>query len=158
MPIAGAPLLVTNVSAGWQVPAWASEAHQKATQTYDTLPLYMQVQNTDTKPVFAYRFMVVAYDAFGDYVDTIRVSAVVALAPQAADYGRWSLRIRQPWLAATVAVYLDAVRYQDGGLWRIDPESVAALFPTAVPGVRFHSWHIIPAERETLGQIYKDAG
>jgi hypothetical protein len=158
VPIASSPLLVTNISAGWQVPAWAPAAHQTAQQSLEVLPLYLQVQNTGQKPVFAYRFMITAYDAFGDYVDTIRASAVATLAPQETDYGKWSLRIRQPWLAATVVVYLEAVRYQDGGLWRIDPDSVAALVPSAAPGVRFQAWHIIPGEREILGQMYKDAG
>lgn len=158
--IAAPPLMITAAHAGWQPPAWASDAHKKEQPKYQApvLPVYFQIQNASQKTIYAYRIIIVIYDAFGDYIDTIRASTVVALAPQVTDYGRWSLPMRYPYLTWTMVYYLEAVRFQDGAVWRIDPESVAALVPSSAPGIRFHSWHIIPDPREVLPQQPKDAG
>ncbi len=154
------PVMITNIHAGYQTPAWASEAHKKDLPKRETpfLPLYLQVQNTSPKTIYAYRVVVFTYDAFGDYLDTVRCSAVTALAPQVADYGRWSVPIKLPYLTWTLVAYLDAVRFQDGYVWRIDPESIAALVPSTAPGIRFQSWHIVPDPREILMQALKDPG
>lgn len=154
------PLIISNAHAGWEPPPWASEAHKQnpVGTEVPVLPLYFQVQNVSQKNVWAYRIMVVLYDAFGDYIDTLRASAIWALAPQASDYGRWSVAVRHPHAAFTMLYYLEAVRYEDGTSWRIDPESVAVRVPAAAPAVRFHAWHIIPDPREVLPQQLKDAG
>jgi len=113
------------------------------------------VQNVSQQTIYGYRLMVTAYDAFGDYVDTIRACAVTSLSTQSTDLGRWSLPIRNPDSAWTVVCYVDAVRFQDGTVWRIDPVTVAALVPSTAP-VRFHAWHIIPDPREILPVKMKD--
>ena len=154
------PLIISNAHAGWLPPAWASDPHKQdpVKPEFPVLPAYFSVQNTTQKTVYAYRMMIVMYDAFGDYLDTIRAGAVAVLGPQVSDYGRWSLPVRYPYAAFTMVYYLDAVRYDDGTSWRIDPESVAVRVPAAAPAVRFHAWHIIPDPREVLPQQLKDAG
>lgn len=151
------PLKITNIQAGWAAPQWASEKHKADAADYRVLPLYLQVQNVSQKPIAAYRFTIATYDPFGDYVDTIRATAITGLAPQASEYGRWRLTVRSPLVTGTAVIYLDAVRYQDRTNWRIDPESVASLIPRTAP-VRFHSWHIIPDPREFIGQVLRDMG
>lgn len=159
VPVHEPPLVISNAHAGWQPPAWASDAHREnPVQTeLPTLPAYFKIDNASRKTVWAYRIMAVLYDAFGEYIDTIRAGAVTVLGAQASDYGRWSLPVRYPYAAFTMVYYLDAVRYEDGALWRIDPESVAVRVPAAAPAVRFHAWHIIPDPREVLPQHLKDA-
>lgn len=149
------PLTLTNISAGWPAPAWASEAHRALKADPDILPLYLQVQNTSTKPIYSYRIAVATYDPFGDYLDTCRATTIMNLAPQGTDYGRWSLRVRTPVLTWFMVAYLDCVRFADGSVWRIDPEGVAALIPSTAP-VRFQAWHIMADPMEIISQYAKD--
>lgn len=150
------PLKISNVSVGWPAPAWASDAHKTAKPNYETLPVYLQVQNPGDKlTVFAYRVTVVSYDPFGEYLDTAKCLAVCNLAPAGTDYGRWSLRLRAPAVTWTAVVYLDAVKFGDGSLWRMDPEYVAALVPGTAP-VRFQTWHIVPDPRDWIPDVAKD--
>ena len=151
------PVKLVNVCAGWAPPEWASDAHKAEEANLELLPIYMEVQNQTAKAIYAYRFTVVTYDPFGDYLDTMQATAITGLAPQATEKGRWRLRVRVPVLTTTTVIYLDAVRFQDGTAWRVDPVTVAAYFPGTAP-VRFHSWHIIPDPREILGQAPKDPG
>ena len=158
VPVQQPPLTISNAHAGWQPPAWAADTHRETPAAVEipALPVYFQVQNTGQKQVYAFRVMVVLYDAFGDYLDTIRASSAGVLAPQASDYGRWSLPMRHAFLGWTAVYYLEAVRFADGTLWRLDPESVAMQVPAAAPTVRFQAWHIIPDPREVLPQHSKD--
>ena len=152
------PVKVTNIHAGWPPPEWASEPHKTNQPEPKFLPLYLQAQNTTDKAIYAYKLKVVVYDPFGDYMDTMCATAVVGgLAAQAKDYGRWSLPTRMPVLTSTIVVYLEAVRYQDGSAWVMDPVGVASLFPSTA-AVRFHSWHIVPDAREVILQVPKDVG
>jgi hypothetical protein len=156
IPLAQCPVQVTNIQAGWPAPEWASEAQKKVNLPFDVLPLYVQVQNMGQKQIYGYRLLIAAYDAFGDYIDSARATAITALAPQVADYGRWSLRIKQPQVVQTVVVFVDAIRFQDGTAWRVDPASVCLLVPSTAPAARFQSWHIMPEAHEVLLQFLKD--
>ncbi len=149
------PVTILNCAAGWEAPAWATEAEKSGPMDENTLPVFLQVQNTGPQTVYAYRVMISTYDAFGDYLDTIRATSIAALAPQGTDQGRWSLRMRMPVCTWTVVIFLEAVRYQDGTTWRVDPQSIAAYVPSTAP-VRFQSWHIIPDPREIFNQQLKD--
>jgi hypothetical protein len=160
VPIQSAPLLVSSISAGWQAPAWASEAHQASPVPGGgpVLPVYLQVQNAGPQTLFAYRIMVAVYDPFGDWLDSYRLTAINAVAPGGQDYGRWSVPIRQAYLSWTVVAYVEAVRFQDGSIWRSDPESVAAMIPSTAP-VRYQTWHTITMDpRDFVLQRAKDAG
>ncbi len=149
------PVTITNCHAGYDVPAWASDVDKANAPVGPVLPVYLQVQNTGPDTVWAYQILIVTYDAFGQYVDTIRATSVTALAPQRTDYGRWSLPVRLPDSAWTVVAYPSAVRFADGTIWRADAEEVAKYVPSAAP-VQFHTWHIIPAPREVLPAKMKD--
>jgi len=151
----GLPVTILNYAAGWEAPAWATEAERSLPMNDQALPLFLQVQNTGNKTVYAYRVLVATYDAFGDYLDSIRVTSIAALQPQSTDQGRWSLRVRMPTCTWTAVIFLEAVRYQDGSSWRMDPQSVAAYVPSAAP-VRFQAWHIMPDPREVFNQQLKD--
>ena len=165
VPVPGSPLLITNMQAGWPTPAWASDEHKAKQTSYEFMPLYLQVQNAGQQVVHAYRVMVARYDAFGEYIDTIRATSVTydqatkeGLAPQGTDYGRWSLRVQAPYLTGTALLYVDAVRFSDGSVWRADPQAVLVRAPSAAPGIRFHSWHVVPDPREVLPRQIKDPG
>lgn len=152
------PLTVSSISAGRQVPVWAAEAHKVNLPRTDRpiVPVYVQVQNNSKQLIFAYRLVVVAYDPFGDWLDTYRLTAVNALAPGGQDYGRWSVPLRQSLLTWTVVAYVEAVRYHDGAVWRCDPERVAGLIPAAAP-VRYQTWHTVSMEpRDYILQQPKD--
>lgn len=156
--VPGAPLVVTSISAGRQVPNWAPEFHQQNPPRADrpVLPVYLQVQNNSKQLMFAYRIVVVAYDPFGDWLDTYRLTAINALAPGGQDYGRWSVPLRQCFLTWTLVAYVEAVRYQDGTVWRCDQEQVAGLMPSAAP-VRYQTWHTLPQDpRDYILQQPKD--
>jgi hypothetical protein len=57
-----------------------------------------------------------------------------------------------------VVAYVEAVRFQDGSIWRSDPESVAAMIPSTAP-VRYQTWHTITMDpRDFILQRAKDAG
>jgi hypothetical protein len=160
VPIQGAPLLVTSISAGWQAPAWASQQHQASPVPTGgpALPVYLQVQNASQQTMLAYRVMVVVYDPFGDWLDSYRLTAISAIAPGGQDYGRWSPPIRQAYLSWTVVAYVEAVRFQDGSIWRAAPESAAAMIPGAAP-VRYQTWHTISMDpRDIIFEQAKDAG
>lgn len=151
----GPPTSIKAIQAGWEVPAWAAEAHRAERLPMGVLPLYMQVQNASSKTIVAYQVMVVVYDPFGEYIDTIRANAVVSLPPQQLDYGRWSLPLRSSDSAWTVVAYPSAVKFADGTQWDAPPEKVAAYVPSSAP-VEFHSWHIVPDPREVLSMKMKD--
>jgi hypothetical protein len=151
----GPPVSIKAIHAGWEVPAWAAEAHRIERLPVGVLPLYLQVQSASSKTIVAYQVMVAVYDPFGKYIDTVRANAVVALPPQQADYGRWSLPLRSPDSAWTVVAYPSAVKFADGTQWDAPPEKVAAYVPSSAP-VEFHSWHIVPDPREVLAMKMKD--
>lgn len=150
------PLQITNVSVGWPAPAWASDAHKTAKPNYETLPVYLQIQNPNDKlSVFAYRVTVVTYDPFGDYLDTSKCLAVCNLAPGATDYGRWSLTMRAPAATWTAVIYVDGAKFGDGSVWRMDPDFAAAMIPSTAP-VRFQTWHVVPDPRDWIPDVPKD--
>lgn len=149
------PVEIKNLHAGPVAPNWASDAHKAEELPPTVLPVYLQVDNVSPKTIYAYEVMIVCYDPFGQYIDTLRAVSVTALAPQRTDYGRWSLPMRYPDGVWTAVMYTSAVRFSDGTTWYADPPSVAAYVPSAAP-VKFHSWHIIPDPREVLPLRMKD--
>lgn len=149
------PVTVKGIHAGWEAPTWAAEAHKAEQLPVGVLPLYLQVQNASSKTIVAYQMMVITYDPFGQYIDTIRANAVTALPPQQADYGRWTLPVRLADTTWTVVAYPSAVRFSDGTTWDAPPMKVAAFVPSSAP-VLFQSWHIIPDPREVLPTKMKD--
>lgn len=158
------PLVVTgpegkpNIKAGWPAPEWVPDAQKVKLLSNETLPLYLLVQNVSQKPIYAYRFMVATYDPFGDFINTVRIAAVVSLAPQATDYGRWSLKVTNPLLTQSVLVYLESVVFaDDASLWRVWPDEVAPAVPSYALGIHFNPWQITPDFKELIQQQPKDA-
>ena len=154
-----------HISVGWTPPKWVPTEHAAVLRVPEILPFYMQYTNQAQKPIAGVRFMCAFYDAFGDYLDVLRLISLDAVAPAQTDYGRWQCLTREYWLTAAVVIFPQSVRFADGSVWAADMSEAlrkcqalcTAGGPPGSPGtLNFQAWHITSEPREYMAQRLKD--
>ena len=162
-----APIKISDqhIAVGWLPPKWVSSELATPITDQSVLPFYMEYTSLTDKPITALRFMCAFYDAFGDYLDVLRLISLDPVGPAKTDYGRWTCMTRESWLTAAVVIYPQSVRYVDGSTWTADTSEALrkcqelctkAGPPGTAGALSFQAWHISPEPREYFAQRLKD--